>query len=292
MVNDYEYSSNDTGRSLDLSTITYFHVRVEASRMSGKSGQDGGRNRIKAIGTMFEIVDGLREFEEVGVSELAKHLDMPKSTVHVYLKTLEDQGYVINDGGRYCPSLRFLELGGEVRQQMRIFQAFRSQVDDLSTETGEVANLGIEEQGERVLLYTSEPSEGVFDNSPVGQYTYMHWTALGKALLAQLPDERVHEIIDQHGLPRATENTITDREALFEELDQIREDGFSIEDEERREGIKALAVKIEYEDDPSPVAAVSISGPKRRIGEEEYNTLLDALRNAVNVIELRFKHYQ
>jgi DNA-binding IclR family transcriptional regulator len=120
----------------------------------------------------------------------------------------------------------------------------------------------------------------------------MHWTALGKALLAQFPDERVHGIVDRHGLPRATENTITDRDELFAELERIRERGFSIEDEERREGIKALAVKIQYDEDPSPVAAVSISGPKRRIGEEEYDELLDAIRNAVNVTELRFKHYQ
>ena len=257
------------------------------------AGERGdSRNRIKAVQTMFRVVDGLRDLEQAGVSELAQHLGLPKSTAHVYLKTLEDEGYAINEDGRYRPSLRFLELGGEIRQQLPIFQAVRAQIHDLSAETGEVANLGIEEGGKRVLLYSSEPSGGVFDNSPVGQYTRMHWTALGKALLAQFPDERVHEIVDRHGLPRATEHTITDRDELFAELERIRDRGFSIEDEERREGIKALAVKIQYDEDPSPVAAVSISGPKRRIGEEDYDELLDAIRNAVNVTEIRFKHYQ
>lgn len=260
--------------------------------MNRREGQGSSRNRIKAVRTMFVVVDGLRDLGQTGVSQLADHLEMPKSTVHVYLKTLEEEGYAINDDGRYRPSLRFLELGGDVRQGLSIFQAVRPQVDDLSAETGEVANLGIEEDGKRVLLYSSEPSEGVFDNSPVGQYTYMHWTALGKALLAQLPDARVEEIVERHGLPEATENTVTDREELLAELDRIRERGFSIEDEERRKGIKALAVPVQYDEDPSPVAAVSISGPKRRIGEAEYDELLDAIQSAVNVTELRYKHYQ
>jgi DNA-binding IclR family transcriptional regulator len=260
--------------------------------MQGTSTPDDGRDGIKAVQTMFRVVDGLRDLERAGVSELAQHLEMPKSTVHVYLKTLTVEGYAINEEGRYRPSMRFLELAGEMRQQLPIFQAVRSQVHDLSSETGEVANLGIEEGGMRVLLHSAEPSGAVFDNSPVGQYTFMHWTALGKAMLAQLPDERVNEIVDQHGLPRATENTITDRDELFEALDRTRERGFSIEDEERREGIKALAVKVQYDEDPSPVAAMSISGPKRRLRREDYDELVGAVRNAVNVAELRFKHYQ
>ncbi|MFC6723540.1 IclR family transcriptional regulator [Halobium palmae] len=258
-----------------------------------RQGERGGsRNRIKAVRTMFRVVDGLREHGQMGVSQLAERLEMPKSTVHVYLKTLEDEGYVVNEDGSYRASLRFLELGGDIRQQLSIFQAVRPQVDDLSAETGEVANLGIEEGGQRVLLYSSEPSEGVFDNSPVGQYTHMHRTALGKALLAQLPDARVREILDEHGLPRATENTITDRDELFAEIDEIRERGYSIEDEERRKGIKALAAPIRYDDDPSPVAAVSVSGPKPRIGDVANDELIDAIKNAVNVTELRYKHYQ
>lgn len=260
--------------------------------MESHGEQGGSRNRIKSVRTMFQVIDGLRELEQTGVSDLATYLEMPKSTTHVYLKTLEDEGYVINQDGRYRASLRFLELGGDIRQQLSIFQAVRPQVDNLSAKTGEVANLGVEEGGQRVLLYSSEPSEGVFDNSPVGQYTYMHRTALGKALLAQLSDARVDEIIDTHGLPDATENTITERDELFTEIDQIRERGFSIEDEERRRGIKALAAPIQYDENPSPVIALSISGPKPRIKEVEDDELLDAIKNAVNVTELRYKHYQ
>lgn len=249
-------------------------------------------NRINALGTTFNIVDALRDLGRVGVSELAAHLDMPKSTVHVYLQTLEEEGYAVNEDGTYRLSFRFLEIGGEHRKRLDVFQVARTAIDQLSAETGEVANLGIEDRGQRVLLYTSEPSEGMFDNSPTGQYTRMHWTALGKALLSRFPDDRVRDIADEHGLPRATESTITELDPLLEELERVRERGFSIEDEERREGIRAVAVPLRLDDESGPPAAVSISGPKRRIGDDGVDEeLLEALRDAVNVVELEYKHY-
>jgi DNA-binding IclR family transcriptional regulator len=209
----------------------------------------------------------------------------------VYLQTLEDEGYVVGEEGTYRLSYRFLEVGGGLRHDLSLFQAARQEIDALSTDTGEVVNLGIEEDGWRVLLYTSEPSQGMFDNSPTGQYTRMHWTALGKALLAQLSDARVDDLIDRRGLPAATEQTITERAELHAELDRIRDRGFSVENEERREGIKAVAVPLRH-DGSEPLSAVSISGPKRRIGADTVDeSLLEALRDTVNVVELEYKHY-
>lgn len=260
--------------------------------MASQRGNEGSGNRIKAARTLFDVVEGLHSLGEAGVSELADHLDRPKSTVHVYLSTLLEEGYVVKRGDRYRTSLRFLEIGGNARKRLGIYQAARPEVDSLSSETGEVATLGIEERGKRVLVYSSEPAEGVFDNSPTGQYTHMHWTALGKALLAQLPDERVESIVDEHGLPRATENTITEPDSLFDELEHIRDVGYSVEDEERREGIKAIAVPVRHADSRSPVSAVSISGPRRRIGADRVDEdLIESVMDAVNVIELKNKHY-
>ncbi|MFC6864597.1 IclR family transcriptional regulator [Halomicroarcula sp. GCM10025817] len=256
----------------------------------GASGSS--EHNIQAVHTMFTVVDGLREFDSVGVSELASTLELPKSTTFVYLKTLEEAGYVVNDGGEYRLGLRFLELGGSIRQRLRLFQAAKQEIDELSSQVGEVANLGVMEDGQRVLLYTSQPSDGMFDNAPTGEFTNMHWTALGKALLSQLSDERVDAVVDQHGLPSATDATITERDALFDELEAIRERGYAIEDQERREGVKAVAIPVRYSDDPDPVAAAAISGPKRRLGDDSLDDgILEGLREAVNIIELSYKHY-
>lgn len=249
-------------------------------------------NRVKSTRTLFTIVDELREVESAGVSELADRLGMPKSTVHVHLKTLEEEGYLVNDEGRYRLGLGFLEVGGQVRHRFDVFQAARPELDALSSEIGEMTHLGVEEGGKRVLVYSSQPEDGVFDNSPLGHRTNMHWTALGKALLAQFPDERVEAILDRHGLPGATDRTITDRDELHTELEATRKRGYAVGDGEHRDGIKTIATALDYDCTPDIPSAVGLSGPKRRIeeknGEEE---LLEALQRTDNVIGLKSRHY-
>jgi DNA-binding IclR family transcriptional regulator len=142
-----------------------------------------------------------------------------------------------------------------------------------------------------VLLYKSEGPEGVTQKPVTGEYTHMHMTALGKALLTTQSDERVDEIIDTHGLPAATQHTITDRDELFEELEAIREQGYSVEDQERREGIRAIGVPI-HDDDGGAIGAVSISGPVSKLTDERISEeLLEQIRNAVNIIEIRHRNY-
>ena len=260
--------------------------------MTGSRSADTRGNRIQSLDTAFAIVDELQERGETGVSELADALDLPKSTAHVYLQTLRDAGYVVQEDSKYRLGLRFLAHGGRLRQEMDIYQVARPAIDELSRSTGEVATLGVEEGGNRVLLYSSESPEGVFDNSPTGQFTNMHWTALGKAMLADLPDDRVEEIIDEHGLPKATDRTVTDRETLLAELETVRDRGYSVEDEERREGIKAIGVPVRTAETDAQVAAVSVSGPKSRIDRNFTEAdLVDTIQSTVNVIELKFQHY-
>lgn len=247
---------------------------------------------IGALCNAYDVVSALSDAEAGSVSELADRLDMPKSTTHVYLQTLHDLGLVIKEEGQYRLGLQFLELGGLIRNQSEVFQAARQEIDELSWRTEEVVNLGVEERGWRILLYSSEPRRGVFDNSPVGQPTNMHWTALGKSMLAFQPAERIDEIIESHGLPRGTEDTITDPEALTDELATIREQGFAIEDQERRERIRAVGVPVLNEADDRAIAAVSVSGPKNRITEERIaDTLLEEVRSTANVIALRHDYY-
>ncbi len=260
--------------------------------MADTTQQSGGTNQIQSVQTAFTIIESLLELDGCGVSELSNHLDIPKSTAHIYLDTLRETGFVVKSDKQYRVGLRFLECGGRVRQTNNIHQAAKQEIDELSEKTGEIANLGVVENGKRVLLYTSETAEGVFDNSPTGEFTHMHWTALGKAMLARMPRARAERIIDQHGLPEGTPNTITDRDYLIDELEQTRERGYSIEDEERREGIKALGVPIVERGNETVVGAVSISGPKRRVGDESVEAeIVDAIRSTVNIIELKIQHY-
>lgn len=250
-----------------------------------------GPNRIQAVANGFEIVEELSERGGCGVRELATHMQLPKSTVHVYLKTLEEIGYVVKRDGKYRLGFRFLNLGGRIRHENGLYQAGRNEVDDLAQTTNEVTTMGCEEDGYRVMLYRTEPTGAIFNNAPTGEYTRMHWTALGKAMLSQKTAPEVDKIVDRRGLPQATEHTIVDRDALMDELESIRSQGYAIEDEERVRGVKSVAVPIES-DGGMPGAAVSLAGPKydfntNRIEEQ----LLPPLHNTANVIELKTKHY-
>ncbi|NHN49430.1 IclR family transcriptional regulator [Halostella sp. JP-L12] len=248
-------------------------------------------NRIQAVENAFDIVEEVGELDGCGVRELADHMDLPKSTAHVYLKSLEDAGYVINRNGEYRLGLRFLNVGGRVRHNKRLYQVGRSEVDELAQTTGEVATIGREEDGYRVILYRTEPTGAIFNNAPTGEYTRMHWTALGKAMLSQKTDEEIEDIVSRRGLPRATEYTIVDRDELLTEIETIRSQGYAVEDEERVKGVKSVAVPIES-DGESPPAAISVAGPKHDLDADRIeNDLVPALQNTANVIELKTKHY-
>jgi len=248
-------------------------------------------NRIQAVENVFDIIESVGELERCGVRELAEHMDIPKSTVHVYLKTLEDTGYVVNRDGEYQLSLQFLNVGGRARHNMSLYQVGRSEVDELAQTTSEVATIGYEEDGYRVMLYRTEPTGAIFNNAPTGEYTRMHWTALGKAILSQKSDAEIRAIADRHGLPRATEHTIVEQDELLDEIESIRSQGYAVEDEERVKGVRSVAVPIESNGERAG-AAISVAGPKHEFDDERIQEeFLPALQNTANVVELKTKHY-
>lgn len=247
---------------------------------------DGGK-RVQSVERAFSVVDVVRSRGTVRIDDVATALDIPTSTAHVHLKTLESVGYVVQDSDGYRLSFRFLRDGIAVRDGADVFDAATVVVDELAAGTGEVANLGVEENGKRVILYQEEGEAAVYDNAPIGEYTYMHWTALGKAILAHYDEERVEEIVDAHGLPRSRANTITDRGSLFDELARIRDQEYALEDEERRPGIRSVAVPVVVDDEV--VGALSVSGPKERLDDERIaSDVHPALQNAVNIVELKY----
>jgi DNA-binding IclR family transcriptional regulator len=253
------------------------------------SESHGSGKTIKAVERAFSIIQCLRESGGMTVSEVSEACDLPTSTAHLHLKTLTSIGYIVKNENEYRPGFRFLRDGIELRQQSHIYSISRDEVDSLATTTGEVANLGIEEDGQRVLLYQSEGTEAVYDNTPAGEYTNMHWTALGKAILAHLSDNYAQEIIDMYGLPAQTAQTITDQDTLETELERIRTQKYAIENEERRDGIRSTAVPIVVDGDV--VGALSLTGPKNRFTDQRIEQELSSLlQESANIIEVKYEY--
>ncbi|WP_207589942.1 IclR family transcriptional regulator domain-containing protein [Halomontanus rarus] len=244
------------------------------------------KNPVKTTTTTFTIVEALKELGSCGVTELANHLKLPKSTVHNYLSTLEQEEYVKKEGNTYSVGIRFLELGAYARDCMQIYDIAKPEVDRLADETRELANLMIEEHGHGVYIHQAKGEQAVQVDSYVGTRVDLHATALGKSILAHLPEDRVDTIVDNHGLPQRTKRTVSTREELEEELELVRERGYATDDEERLKGLRCVAAPIQTSDG-RVLGAVSASGPVNRMQEEYFeDELPNRVLETVNVIEL------
>jgi DNA-binding IclR family transcriptional regulator len=247
---------------------------------------DSGPPAVKSVETAFRIIEALHERGGAGVTELASALSFPKSTVHNHLQTLERNEYVVKADDTYRVGCRFLELGAHARDRRPIYEVARPEVDRIAEETGELSGVVVEEHGRGVFLHRAKGERAVHVDTYAGKRIYLHGAALGKAILAHLPEERVDEIVDRHGLPALTENTITDREELAAELDAVQESGIAFDDEERLDGLRSVGAAITGSNG-EVLGAISVAGPTTRLREDRFREELPAaVRSAVNVIDL------
>lgn len=270
----------------------YYPVIAEAFIWPGESthGRMAATTPVKAAKNSMEIVEAVRELGGAGVSEVAQHVSMPTSTVHDHLRTLTEEEYLVKKDSKYYIGSRFLQLGDHARSRRKVFTIAQPEVDKLAEKTGEHANLMIKEHDVGVFLYTAQGSEAVHLDTHSGMRVPLQTTALGKAIMAYLPRDEVEEIIDRRGLPEVTANTITNREQLFQQLDEIRERGFATDDEERVEGMRCVAVPITDEAERA-IAAVSISGLKRRMeGDKFTQEIPNRVLRSANVIEVNLTY--
>jgi DNA-binding IclR family transcriptional regulator len=242
--------------------------------------------KVQAVQTSCDVLDALQELDGAGVTELAEYLDVSKATVHGHLATLYDNEYVVKSDGEYRLSLRFVDFGTHAKQSVDVYEVAGEEVDRLADETGEVAQLMVEEHGRGVYLHKSVGENGVQTASYVGDRRYLHCTALGKAMLAHLPETRVDEILDRHGMPRKTENTTTDRDALKDELESVRDRGVAFDSGEIFKGLRCVAAPVTGHDG-ALYGAISVSGPTSRMkGPRFEEEIPETVLGAANVIQI------
>ena len=247
-------------------------------------------DRLTTTATSIEIVLSLQELNGATLGELVSHLDIPKSTLHRHLSTLADYGFVAIEDREYKVGFRFLELGEHARNRKTAYQLAESPVRDLATETGERAQFVVEEQGMGVYLHLANGEHAVQTGLSVGRRIYLHSTAAGKIILANLPEERINEIIDEHGLPPATDNTITDSNNLKSRVSEIQKRGYAFNREEAIEGLHAVAVPVTGNDDQL-IGVLSVSAPSNRMkGEWFESELPDLILGSANELELRIAY--
>lgn len=247
-------------------------------------------NVIKSVETSITIVECLQEREVAKVGEIAEATGSSKGNVSKHLATLVKHGFVDKTENGYKLGLRYLDLGGFVQDNIRGAPLIKPKIRELADVTGEVAQFAVESNGRSVIIYRETGHQGVSTRTRVGRYLPMHQVASGKAMLAHMSQEKIEEIIQTHGLHAATENTITDKETLLEELATVRQENIAINNAESTKGLYAVAAPITMSSG-TLVGACSVSGPSHRMhNEEKIAEVKDTLLSFVNEIELNLTY--
>ena len=234
---------------------------------------------IKVLNKTFSILEILLQHgSAMNMTEISEKLGFYPSTIHRILDTLRHWGYVEQDpkSQKYRLGLKLLELGMAKLHQMDLAREATPYLKELVSKCNETVHLGVLEGGEVLYLAKEESSQTIRMVSYVGKRALLHCTALGKVLLAYLSAEERKKILEEKVLPRLTENTITDKMELEQELDKVREQGFALDREENEKDVRCVAAPIRNHQG-EVIAAISISSPIFRINKDVQNNLKEAL---------------
>lgn len=235
---------------------------ASSSEPAGPTQRAGG---VQSIERAFGLLETMADNDGImGLSQLATASGLPLPTIHRLVRTLVDLGYLRQDPSRrYVLGPRLIRLGESSSQVLSVWA--RSHLARLVDELGESANLAMLD-GDRVVYVGQVPSRHSMRMfTEVGRRVLPHCTAVGKAILAEMPEQQVRAILERTGMPEYTQHTITDPEAFAAALQWSREHGYALDDGEQEMGVRCVAVAVP--DVPFRLG-ISVSGPATRMTEE------------------------
>ncbi|WP_167768517.1 IclR family transcriptional regulator [Haloarcula amylovorans] len=243
---------------------------------------------IKSPATMLEVLQELQDRKGAGITELAESLDISKSTVHNHLTVLRKYEYVKKDGDTYELGLRFLDHAGHALERREGYDEIKQKVSAAAAQTGELCQYLVEDHGRGIFIIREAGQQAVETRTRLGTRAYLHHVTSGKTVLAHMSDATVEEIINRHGLPPKTHQTITTREDLFEELDHIREQGYAYDKAEHVRGLHAIAVPVRINRDQL-LGSMSVAGPSHRINDKSED-IIQLLQGLASELELNLSY--
>ncbi len=238
---------------------------------------------VQSLERAFDLLERMADAGgEVGLSELSTTSGLPLPTIHRLMRTLVACGYVRQQPNRrYSLGPRLIRLGESASRLLGTWA--RPHLARLVEETGETANMALLD-GDEVVYVAQVPSRhSVRMFTEVGRRVLPHTTGVGKALLAQSPDDEVRALLARTGMPAATEKTITTPDVFLEALARVRESGYAVDDNEQEIGVRCLAVPVP--DSPTS-AAISISGPAGRVTDAATEKIVPLLQEVAAELSL------
>lgn len=230
---------------------------------------------MSAIGTAIRVLEGVAAHQPVGVADLARTLEVPKSTVQRALNALSEVEWIEADPTsattRWVVTTRALAVAAQGGPELRS-ENVRRAMRGLRDEFNENVHLTVRHGDVIVIVDKVESTHGVRVYDPLGIPVALHASSSGKALLASAtPEDRSAYL--ERALERFTDRTVVDAGALVKELDEIRERGYSINTGEWRPSVSGVAAAIPARGGGEPRAALAIAAPTERITEEQISAM-------------------
>lgn len=225
------------------------------------------KNRVQSVIKVILILEELAKHDgSMKLTNLARALEMPTSTVYRLLSSLMDLGYVNQNAetGEYTLGLKLLSLSSVVLRQMNLRKIAYPYLEKLQQMTDETANLVVLDSDEVMYVEKVESRQPVRTFSMIGRRAPVHATGAGKVLLADMRSDEVLAILRRKGMKSYTKHTITDYKDFTAELNQVRVQGFAFDKEECELGVVCIAAPVRNHEGRT-VASVSISGPSSRL---------------------------
>jgi IclR family acetate operon transcriptional repressor len=220
---------------------------------------------VQSVERALDLLEILAEADgDAGLSELAEQSGLPLPTIHRLMRTLVARGYARRlPSRRYALGARTIRLGEAAGRQLGT--GARRHLARVARELGETANLAMLDGEMAVYVAQAASAHSMRMFTEVGRRVHLHSTGVGKALLSELSDASARELAVSAGLTRATDQTITDIDALLAATAEVRERGYAVDDGEQEIGVRCFAVIVPGAPVPT---ALSVSGPAARVSFE------------------------
>lgn len=224
---------------------------------------------------------------EVGITEIAEHFHLGKSTVHRLLSTLRSRDFVEQDveTSRYRVGLRAFEVGNAYLSHLGLSGVAAPFMEELVRQCDEKTNLAVLDKtyGEVVYIKMVDSQKAIRVYSQLGHRAPLNCTALGKAFLMTMSWEDALELISKKGMQSMTKDSITALDTLRRDLELARERGYSVDDEENLSEVRCLGAPV-FDHSGQVAAALSISGPKVHIDDNRMHELGRLVKDAAAAI--------
>ncbi|GAA0913096.1 IclR family transcriptional regulator [Nonomuraea longicatena] len=248
---------------------------------------------MRSVARAADVLEALSRQGGLSVTELAAACGLSKSAAFATLFTLREFGLVADDGEgmnrRYRLGMALARLGARAQDQVSLRDVARPALVELTRLTGMNSRLAVPDGGQAVVVDQVSNRERIQVDLRMGTRELPHCTGLGKALLAEMTDAEVLELVGRVGLPRRTGHTITDADTLLAHLKTVRELGYAVDDEEDADGVFCIGSALR-DHTGACAGAVSITSLKRDLPAWKYQELGRQVRESAEQISRALGH--